>query len=280
MTTHSLSQKSGIYKITNTVNQKIYVGSAVNLQARFNNHKSHLRKNTHHSIKLQRAWNKYGEDAFIFSVIEFVHETENLIKREQFYFDVLIPFGKNGYNIATVAGSILGVKRSDETKEKLRIASGSRTHTEETKIKISESKKGNSKHYPMTDSGRKSFLEKMKGRKLSPEHRAKCSLGMKGKKHSEETKKRMSDAQKNIAPEIRQIMNEGNKSRVTPEMREKCRITSTGRKMSDDARARLSKSKTGSKLSPETIAKRQATRKKNDYLKKLKANKWKQLSIF
>lgn len=141
MTKSILSHKSGIYKITNIFNQKIYVGSAVNLQARFNSHKTNLRANKHHSKKLQNSWNKNGENSFEFSVIEFT-EKENLIIREQFYFDLLYSFGANGYNTAKIAGSLLGTTRSEETKEKLRIASGSRKHTEESKIKISNSKKG------------------------------------------------------------------------------------------------------------------------------------------
>lgn len=47
--------KSGIYKITNVVNNKIYIGSACNIMQRFSNHKSSLRKGKHHSIYLQRS---------------------------------------------------------------------------------------------------------------------------------------------------------------------------------------------------------------------------------
>lgn len=261
MTTESLSQKSGIYKITNTVNKKNYIGSAVNLQVRFNLHKTNLRAQKHHSKKLQNSWNKHGQSCFCFSVIEFT-EKENLIAREQFYLDSLNPFGVNGYNTCRVAGSILGVKRSDETKEKLRVASGSRRHTEEAKNKISESKKG-CKYQPLSEERKKIQSEKMKGRKLSSEHRAKCSLGMIGKKHSEETKRKMSEAQKRISPEVRQKMNENNKLRVTDEFRKKCSIASTGRLHSQETKKIMSEARMGSKLSTETIAKRTETRRNN-----------------
>jgi group I intron endonuclease len=264
MTKESLSHKSGIYKITNTINQKIYVGSAVNLQARFNLHKTNLRANNHHSKKLQNSWNKYGSDFFIFSVIELV-EKDILIAKEQYYFNLLNPFGANGYNTATVAGSSLGTKRSDEKKEKIRIASGSRKHTEESKRKISASKKG-----VPSNIDRKTMLAHIAilsinrtGKKQSPEHCAKTRVAMLGKKHSEETKKRMSEAQKNIAPEVRKKMNENNKLRVTDEFRKKCSIASTGRLHSKETKKIMSDARMGSKLSAETIAKRTETRRKN-----------------
>lgn len=264
MTTESLSHKSGIYKITNTVNQKIYVGSAINIQARFNLHKTNLRANKHHSKKLQNAWNKYGQDFFIFSVIELV-EKNSLIAKEQYYFNLLNPFGSNGYNTATIAGSSLGTKRSDETKEKLRIASGSRRHTEESKIKISKSKKG-----VPSNINREIMLahiavlsKNRTGKKQSPEHSAKTRVARLGKKHSEETKKRMSEAQKRISPEVRQKMNENNKLRVTDEFRKKCSIASTGRLHSQETKKRMSEARMGSRLSTETIAKRTETRRNN-----------------
>ena len=58
----------GVYKITNTIDNKIYVGSSVNIDKRFNTHKNDLSNNTHHNSKLQRAWNKYGEDNFKFEI--------------------------------------------------------------------------------------------------------------------------------------------------------------------------------------------------------------------
>ena len=61
------SKISGIYKIVNTVNGKKYVGSAVDIKRRWQAHKLRLRKNNHHSPKLQNAWNKHGESSFTFS---------------------------------------------------------------------------------------------------------------------------------------------------------------------------------------------------------------------
>lgn len=48
-----------IYAILNTINDKVYVGSAVNLRLRWNNHRSQLNLNKHDCQHLQSAWNKY-----------------------------------------------------------------------------------------------------------------------------------------------------------------------------------------------------------------------------
>ncbi len=61
---------SGIYTITNTVNGKIYVGKAVNIGERLNCHKSKLRNGKHDNAHLQRAWNKYGQQNFLFEILE------------------------------------------------------------------------------------------------------------------------------------------------------------------------------------------------------------------
>lgn len=59
-----------IYSILNLVDGKIYVGQSVNPSKRRTDHFRELRKNIHHNIHLQRAWNKYGEDAFVFNILE------------------------------------------------------------------------------------------------------------------------------------------------------------------------------------------------------------------
>lgn len=176
MTTHSLSQKSGIYKITNTVNQKIYVGSSINLKKRFNTHINSLIKNTHHSKTMQRAYNKYGKDSFIFEVVELVELKENLLIREQYYMDELNPFGDNGFNNERIAGSKLGFKHTEETKKKMSETRKGRTRTEETKKKMSESAKGKERS---AEHSRK-LGEASIGRIKTDETRSKLSKALKG----------------------------------------------------------------------------------------------------
>ena len=88
----------GIYKIVNKVNQKFYLGSSVNLYKRMLRHFNSLRKNKHHNIHLQRAFNKYGENNFEFVVIE---ECDNTCEREQILLDEL-DF-KMSYNVSKTA---------------------------------------------------------------------------------------------------------------------------------------------------------------------------------
>ena len=116
----SIPATSGIYKITCTITGRLYVGSASNLRKRRNHHFHQLRLNRHGNTKLQRAFNKYGEAAFVFEVLELVLVRELLTAREQYWFGILKPFGARGFNIDRVAGSCLGVKRSAATRAKMR----------------------------------------------------------------------------------------------------------------------------------------------------------------
>src|SRR5580658_4841164 len=109
---------SGIYEIRNSINGKRYIGSAVCLRNRAKKHLHDLRYGYHHSAKLQRAWNKYGESAFTFKILELVVPTK-LIEREQFWFDLSNAAGEDRYNISHVAGHALGQRRSEESKQRM-----------------------------------------------------------------------------------------------------------------------------------------------------------------
>ncbi len=134
---------SGVYQIINKVNGNKYIGSSINLKKRKSRHWFDLKKGSHHSIILQRAWDKYGKKAFSFEVLEYVININQLIEREQYYLDLLVP----KYNISKTASSQLGVKRSVETKLKLSEALMGRKLTEETKQKIRGSLRGRKRTY-------------------------------------------------------------------------------------------------------------------------------------
>lgn len=90
---------SGIYKIVNIVNKKVYIGKASNIYTRFRSHKSYLRRNAHYNNYLQRSWNKYGENSFKFEVIEYC-EKDILIERENYWMKHYNSFDfRCGYNI-------------------------------------------------------------------------------------------------------------------------------------------------------------------------------------
>lgn len=126
----------GIYAIRRK--SRMYIGSSVNIYNRWVRHRSNLRKNIHHNIHLQRAWNKYGEDSFEFVILEEC-DVEALLEREQYYMDQC----SERYNIASIAGSRLGIPHTPEACEKIRQANIGRNASEETKAKMSASKMGN-----------------------------------------------------------------------------------------------------------------------------------------
>lgn len=91
--------KSGIYKITNIVNNKVYVGRSVNWLKRISVHKSELRKNKHSNPYLQKAWNKYGETNFICELVEQC-SVDELKDKEIYWIDKLNAINRDfGYNI-------------------------------------------------------------------------------------------------------------------------------------------------------------------------------------
>jgi len=93
----------GIYKIENMVNGKVYIGSSKDIKQRFRQHLSDLKNNRHHSIHLQRAWNKYGESNFKFSIIEELDYINDLFITERHYIIKFDSLNKNkGYNIKPI----------------------------------------------------------------------------------------------------------------------------------------------------------------------------------
>ncbi len=103
---------SGIYRWVNNISGKVYVGSAINLSKRLIRyyHKSELLRNKQSIFK---ALAKYGHEIFTLEILEYVkwQNNDELLKREQFYFDLLQP----EYNILRHAYSMLGFKHSQET---------------------------------------------------------------------------------------------------------------------------------------------------------------------
>ncbi len=95
--------KSGIYKITNTVNGKFYIGSSADINRRFYQHRRALTKRVHRNPILQKAWNKYGPEKFTFEILEECPSVNVLLEREQYYLDLLKPYLEVGYNIESKA---------------------------------------------------------------------------------------------------------------------------------------------------------------------------------
>lgn len=115
----------------------VYVGSTNNSINRWRQHRNYLKNNTHHSDYLQRSWNKYGESAFVFTVVEIV-ECNNLIEREQFWIDYYLNSGRKVYNMSKIAGAVTGYKWSSEQRSKISKSRTGRRFTKEQRQNISD----------------------------------------------------------------------------------------------------------------------------------------------
>ena len=197
---------SGVYKIRNRENNLIYVGSSTNIEYRWRGHKALLRHNKHHNSHLQNAWNKYGEDAFEFLVIEEVLDEKFILNREDFWLIKTNCCNKEfGYNISEKAGR---PNHSAETRAKIKESRKNYKPTEETKKKIGLSSLGNISRLGQ----KRSEEEKKKGsdslkkyyqeNQVSEETREKLRIANTGKKASPETIQKLRDSHK------------GNQSRV------------------------------------------------------------------
>jgi len=112
--------KSGIYKITNEVNGKFYIGSSTDIDYRWEvEHKGSLNRNQHINPKLQHAWNFYGEDKFTIVILEEIKpEKLRLLEREQYYLDLWKPYHRTiGYNICPTASGGDNLKYHPRGKE-------------------------------------------------------------------------------------------------------------------------------------------------------------------
>jgi group I intron endonuclease len=177
---------SGIYKITNTINGKCYIGSAVDLDRR---EKDHFKAST--NPPLRRAMKKYGKDKFTFEVLEECTIRE-MLSLEQLNIDLhrVVKGWENLYNICEVAGSRLGAKHSEESKRLMSDALKGenhpfygKQHTDETKQLMSSQRKGKCAGEKNPMYGRAGEKHPMYGKKLSEEHKRKISESRTGDKN-------------------------------------------------------------------------------------------------
>ena len=178
--------RPGIYKITCTANGMIYIGSAANVRMRWAGHRCNLRKNDARNPRLQRAWNRHGEECFTFEVIEWVEFKDDLITREQYWLDLLEPWRRDvGFNVLRAAENCLGFKHSEDTRRRMsesRLGKKQGSRSQETRKAISEAKK----RYFQTDEGKAHQQEMQRRRFAAPESRAEH-----GKKVGEIMKRRL-----------------------------------------------------------------------------------------
>jgi group I intron endonuclease len=159
---------SAIYAIVNNITNDMYVGSAVAVNRRWSAHRNLLTKQCHYNLRLQRAYSKYGSNAFDWEIIQFVDNKTQLIAREQFWMNFFVP----KYNGRPIANSPLGTKASAETRAKMSVSAKKRGFTEEHKQNISKAKKG---ICTISDEQKKRLSELNTGKVFTDETRAKIS---------------------------------------------------------------------------------------------------------
>lgn len=191
-------QICGIYAIENLVNGKVYIGQSVDIENRFKMHEWHLKNNCHVNRYLQRSWNKHGSINFNFEIIERCPE-EELTEKEIFYIE---KYRKTiqVYNLTDGGDGTRGHNHTEESKTKMSEARKGKyegennsfygkTHTKETRKKLSSAMKGK----PGTWIGRTHTEEAKK--KMSEFHKGRPATN-KGVPHTEKTKGNISRALK------------------------------------------------------------------------------------
>lgn len=182
----------GIYSITNLVNDKRLIGQSTNIHVRWNSHKSLLRKNRHDNPHLQSSWNQYGESNFKFEVI-LVCALENLDKEEiRFIKEYKTGDKLCGYNLKSGGNRPIF---SEETKQKIKWNANHMSETHRRNLSLAQT--GNKNHFwgkKLTEEHKKKCSDSLKGRIISEECKRKLSLALKGKPKSEEHRRKISEA--------------------------------------------------------------------------------------
>lgn len=96
-------RQSGVYRILCVPTGKVYIGSSKNIASRWASHLSLLRRDEHHSPHLQHAWNKYGEGAFVFEVVELAEKAQLLVREQKWIGESRCCDSDFGYNVAPIA---------------------------------------------------------------------------------------------------------------------------------------------------------------------------------
>lgn len=214
--------KSGIYAIINEANGKIYIGSSVNIKKRTKDHLVYLKNGNHTNEHLQRAFNKYGKESFRFAVLELC-SVKKLKEREQFFI--------NKYNSSNEFCGYNLMIRADRM-----------FITEEMRIKMSNSHKGQDPW----NKGKKGIYSEETLKKISESGKGRTPWN-KGKSFSLESRKKMSESQK--------------QSPKNKELIKKLAETNKGRCLTEEHKNSIRMAHLGKPKNPESIKKALITKK-------------------
>ena len=176
----------GIYKITNKINGKVYIGQSVDIDTRWRQH-----INAKDNVLIHKSIQKYGAENFSFEVLlECPADMLDVWERDMIaLYDCISP---KGYNLTEGGG---GCKCSEETRLKMSNARKGIHLSEETRLKMSNARKG----IHLSEETKIKISNVQKGIPCSEETKIKISNALKGvkrKPHSEETKHKMSESHK------------------------------------------------------------------------------------
>lgn len=172
--------KTGIYTITHRESGRVYVGSSADCDYRFYQHRWYLNRGEHTNRRLQRAWKKYGSDAFVWAVIEPC-EVDQLIAREQWHLDQRQP---RVYNVGKFVEAVTrGMSVPDSVRQKLSAshkARGGFTPEHRAALAAANKRRAGWKH---TDAAKQAVREANTGRVRTPEHREAIRRAQIGNQH-------------------------------------------------------------------------------------------------
>lgn len=180
-----------IYKITNKINNKIYIGQTI--QPLVKRWKQHCRHYKHRCTSIYNAIQKYGKENFIVEQIDHAHSREELDNKEMFWIEFYNSMNREkGYNL--VSGGNKNHTVSDETRKRMSEANKGdknffygkgflilgqnnhfygKHHSEDAKRKISEALRGNKNHNfgrPMSDKTKRKISESRKGKLIGSDN--------------------------------------------------------------------------------------------------------------
>lgn len=190
----------GIYQITNTKKNRVYIGSAKSFKRRWGQHISKLKHNHHENVFFQNDWNKTGSEHFTFEILEVVQgDKVQRTEREQYYLNVSLS-DRKCYNIKKIVKDTDGFLSSEARKTKSekiserlcevwkdpeRRANFIKSQNDPSLIK----KRSDQMHLLwQKPSHRRRIKSKLKEYWKNPESRAAASVRSTGRKHSKETK--------------------------------------------------------------------------------------------
>ena len=239
-----MERKFIIYKITNLINGKIYIGQTIRtLKQRFAEHKSSK------TTLIGQAIQKYGRENFKIETVEKCKTLDKLNEREKFWIAQFNSKSPHGYNLTDGGDGAPGFIPSEETKAKRSAKMKGRKLSPEHYARLVEA---NRHHSPESY---KKAAEKNRGRHLSPETRAKLSEAAKKRANTPEGKAHLKAArQKQIAmggfsaDTLAKMAAASREHHHSPESRAKIGAAHRGKKLSEETKLKISEAKRGKKI--------------------------------